>query len=204
LEDIEHRNALDIFQKSRGKWVVEWDENSKYFHLLLKQNRRRQAMQVKNVLFEYFRDKFGPIHVERPEEIGPRLARLSQLESDMLEDVVTIEEIKSAVGMCGGDKAPGPDGFSFNFIKKYWDVLSSDIMGYVQEFFQTGVMPRGCNPSFITLIPKVINPMLVKDFRRISLIGMQYKIIAKVLAIRLAKVVGSVVSEEQTALIKGR
>nr|GEX81694.1 transposon TX1 putative 149 kDa protein [Tanacetum cinerariifolium] len=51
-------------------------------------------------------------------------------------------------------------------------------------------LPLGCNASFITLIPKVSNPMFVKDYHPISLIGVQYKIISKLLALRLVQVVG--------------
>nr|GEW79873.1 hypothetical protein [Tanacetum cinerariifolium] len=65
-------------------------------------------------------------------------------------------------------------------------------------------MPNGTNSSFITLIPKVANPIHVKKFRPVSLIGMQYKIIAKVLANRLSKVIDKVVSKEQSAFISGR
>lgn len=82
--------------------------------------------------------------------------------------------------MCGSDKALASDGFSFYFVKKIWDVLKLDIMAYVNKFFQTGVIPNGCNASFITLIPKIQNPFLVKDFQPISLIRVYYKIIAKI------------------------
>ncbi|GKC55456.1 RNA-directed DNA polymerase, eukaryota, reverse transcriptase zinc-binding domain protein [Tanacetum coccineum] len=46
--------------------------------------------------------------------------------------------------------------------------------------------------------------MVLSDFRRISLIGAQYKIIAKVMANRLARVIDSVISQEQSAFIKHR
>ncbi|GJX88119.1 reverse transcriptase domain-containing protein [Tanacetum coccineum] len=62
----------------------------------------------------------------------------------------------------------------------------------------------GCNSSFITLIPKVDNPLVVSDFRPISLIGAQYKILAKILANRLSCVIDSVISPEQAAFIKTR
>lgn len=73
--------------------------------------------------------------------------------------------------MCGSDKALGSDGFSSYFVKKIWYVLKPDIMAYVNKFFRTEVIPNGCNASFITLIPKIQNPILVKDFQSISLIG---------------------------------
>lgn len=57
---------------------------------------------------------------------------------------------------------------------------------------------------FFTVIPKVRDPKTIRDFRPISLISCQYKIIGKLLANRLAGVIGSVVSLEQSAFIKGR
>ena len=65
-------------------------------------------------------------------------------------------------------------------------------------------MPTGCNSSFITLIPKVGSPLGVGDYRPISLIGVQYKIVAKILAIRLVEVIDTVVHQEQTAFVKNR
>nr|GEW67386.1 RNA-directed DNA polymerase, eukaryota, reverse transcriptase zinc-binding domain protein [Tanacetum cinerariifolium] len=75
---------------------------------------------------------------------------------------------------------------------------------FVHEFFKTGFIPKGCNTSFIALIPKNPNPMVMSDFRPISLISAQYKIIAKIIANRLAQVIDLVISKEQTAFIKHR
>ncbi|KAJ9535650.1 hypothetical protein OSB04_un001199 [Centaurea solstitialis] len=50
----------------------------------------------------------------------------------------------------------------------------------------------------------VANPLNLSDFRPISLIGVFYKVVAKVLALRLKKVIGKVISEPQSAFIKGR
>ncbi|GKE15995.1 putative RNA-directed DNA polymerase, eukaryota, reverse transcriptase zinc-binding domain protein, partial [Tanacetum coccineum] len=50
----------------------------------------------------------------------------------------------------------------------------------------------------------VNNPTLITDFRPISLIGIHYKIIAKILANRLSKVIDKIVSKEQSVFIVGR
>ncbi|GJV17166.1 putative RNA-directed DNA polymerase, eukaryota, reverse transcriptase zinc-binding domain protein [Tanacetum coccineum] len=105
---------------------------------------------------------------------------------------------------CGNDKASGPDGFNFLFLKRYWDILKGDVEFFVSEFFSSSKMPPGTNLAFITLIPKVCNPSSVKDYCPISLIGLHYKIIAKILANRLASVIGNLVSQEQSAFISGR
>ena len=65
-------------------------------------------------------------------------------------------------------------------------------------------IPKGCNSSFIALIPKIPNANLVKDFRPISLIGSIYKIISKILTNWLVAVLGDIVSDVQSAFIKGR
>lgn len=46
-------------------------------------------------------------------------------------------------------------------------------MNFIGEFLDMGKIPYGCNSSFITLIPKVESPVVITDFRPISLIGAQ-------------------------------
>nr|GEY56196.1 reverse transcriptase domain, reverse transcriptase zinc-binding domain protein [Tanacetum cinerariifolium] len=65
-----------------------------------------------------------------------------------------------------------PDGFTFLFIKSYWELLKSDIEAAVRDFFDHFVMPKGANSFFITLISKVANLIHIKDFHPISLIGL--------------------------------
>lgn len=77
-------------------------------------------------------------------------------------------------------------------------------MNVVLKFFTSCDFPRGCNSSFIALIPKVHDPKFVHEFRHISLIGCQYKTVGKILANRLALLLDGIVSMEQLTFIKGR
>ncbi|GKD80871.1 hypothetical protein Tco_1347710, partial [Tanacetum coccineum] len=104
---------------------------------------------------------------------------------DDLECDVTFDEIKKAVWDCGTNKSPGPDGFSFDFIRTFWDILKHDFVNAIREFFISSKFPPGCNSSFIALIPKKHDAKFVKDYRPISLIGCFYKIVYKILANRL-------------------
>jgi len=60
------------------------------------------------------------------------------------------------------------------------------------------------NSIFIVLILKVDSPQRLNDFIPISLVGSMYKILSKVLANRLRFIMGSVISDSQSAFIKGR
>ncbi|GJZ36016.1 putative RNA-directed DNA polymerase [Tanacetum coccineum] len=155
-------------------------------------------------LFEAFRSSLSIRCSPAPIAEDNLFNLLSQNESSLLEQPFSLQEIKDAVWSCGGEKAPGPNGLTFKLIKKHWSLFSEDIFSYVKEFESSGFIPRGCNSSFITLVPKIDDPLSLNDYRPISLIGRQYKIIAKLFANRLSTVISSVVSNVQMAFIKGR
>ncbi|GAU34020.1 hypothetical protein TSUD_393660 [Trifolium subterraneum] len=96
---------------------------------------------------------------------------------------------------------PGPTTFG---LKDFWVELRGDVMRFISEFHRNGKLTKGLNSTFIALIPKTYCPKRLNDFRPISLVSSLYKILAKVLANRLRLVIGSVISESQTAFVKGR
>lgn len=72
------------------------------------------------------------------------------------------------------------------------------------DFQIKNTLPKGLNSSFITLIPKVDNPKDASQYRPISLINFTMKIILKMMASRLGRVIHELVADNQTAFIKGR
>ena len=103
--------------------------------------------------------------------------------------------MRRAVWSCSSDKSSGPNGINFKFIKKFWDVIKPDFLRFFDEFYANGVIPRGLNASFIALIPKGADPQVLNEYMPISLIGCTYKILAKVLANRLKKVMHCIINE---------
>ncbi|MCI13322.1 cysteine-rich receptor-like protein kinase, partial [Trifolium medium] len=142
--------------------------------------------------------------MDRPGVDNLQFKRLNLVESGSLTKPFTEEEVKSAVWDCDSYKSPGPDGINFGFIKDFWAELRGDVMRFICDFHRNGKLTKGINSTFIALIPKVDSPHRLNDFRPISLVGSLYKILAKVLANRLRLVIGSVISEAQTAFVKDR
>nr|GEW64745.1 RNA-directed DNA polymerase, eukaryota, reverse transcriptase zinc-binding domain protein [Tanacetum cinerariifolium] len=128
----------------------------------------------------------------------------TNLVKDALVSDITNDEVRKAVRDCGVDKTPGPDGFTFGFYRRYWKLIKMDVIKAVKWFFLHGSIPNGGNASFITLIPKIPNANMVKDFMPISLIGSIYKIVEKILANRLVTVLGDLVNEIQSAFVADR
>ncbi|GKV29753.1 hypothetical protein SLEP1_g38652 [Rubroshorea leprosula] len=205
-------------QKSRRMWLKEGDANTKYFHRCAKGRWRRNEIlcirikgvqhtgvaEIKNEVAKYFEELFTEEKWERPKLDGVGFKRISEADNDILIAAFSEKEIKEAVWECESSKSPGPDGFNFKFVKVMWEDIKSDVVEFVQEFHEHGKIAKGSNASFIVLIPKVENPQKIEEYRPISLIGVMYKILAKLLANRLRRVIDKVIGEQQMAFLRGR
>jgi hypothetical protein len=83
-------------------------------------------------------------------------------------------------------------------------VVKGDLMAVFEEFHARDKFVKNINSTFISLIPKTHGAKEISDFRPISLVGGVYKIIAKVLASRMRRVMDQIISKPQNAFVKGR
>ncbi|CAN1141001.1 LINE-1 retrotransposable element ORF2 protein [Linum perenne] len=90
------------------------------------------------------------------------------------------------------------------FFKNSWEVVKVDLILAVRRFFEKCSQPKYVNSILLALIPKKFNAADMKDYRPISCCNVIYKVISKVLASRLSKVLPSIISPAQNAFIKGR
>ena len=77
-------------------------------------------------------------------------------------------------------------------------------MNCMEEFYSRVKLLRSLGASFISLVPKRKGELGIKDYRPIKLTGSIYKILAKVLAERIMRVLPNIISNEQGAFVKGR
>lgn len=77
-------------------------------------------------------------------------------------------------------------------------------MGMVQNFFRTSLLPKQLNHSLIFLIPKQENRTFITYFRPVSLCNIAYKVIAKIMADRLRKVLGMLIKFPQATFVMGQ
>lgn len=112
--------------------------------------------------------------------------------------------MRKALWSIGDNKAPGPDGFNAFFYKQAWDLVGADVIAAVQEFFSSGCLLKQLNDTAFVLMPKEDNPTRVTDYRPVSCCGTIYKIIMKILSMRLQLILDKLMGDAQGAFVQGR
>ncbi|XP_015068710.1 uncharacterized protein LOC107013272 [Solanum pennellii] len=132
----------------------------------------------------------------------PKLITSEQ--NQMLHDMPTMDELKQVIFAMNPNSAPGPDGIGGKFYQACWNIIKNDLLAAVQYFFCGHVMPKYMSHACLVLIPKIVQPNRFTDLRPISLSNFTNKIISKLLSMRLAKILPSLISDNQLGFVKGR
>nr|GEV21967.1 RNA-directed DNA polymerase, eukaryota [Tanacetum cinerariifolium] len=143
---------LKFFRMKIQKWISIYKERSKSGKRHLNSELRtidskidrESPISVKKEFYDHFKNRFG-----NPSSSGIQLLvkeffkRLSVEQNANLEGEVSNEEIKNAVWGCGIDKAPGPDGYTFGFYRRYSRFIKNDIVEAIKWFFANSTIPKG-------------------------------------------------------------
>nr|GEX88333.1 RNA-directed DNA polymerase, eukaryota [Tanacetum cinerariifolium] len=139
--------SKEYLQKSKIKWAIEGDENSNFFHGSINKKRSQLAIRgvfvdgiwctnpnkVKEAFFKHFKARFKKPVNHRLKINFLFSKRLSDVQASDLERRVSRDEIRLAVWNCGENKSPSPDGYSFEFFRKYWNLVGSDLCDAVEH-----------------------------------------------------------------------
>jgi hypothetical protein len=216
-EQIHFKESI-LRQKSRSKWIQEGDSNTRFFHASVKGRCRRNQIvklkkgdgwiegveEIKNEAKDHFSKHFTEEWMSRPFLQGIEFNSLSAEENESLLAPFDEEEVRETIWSCDGNKSPGPDGFNLNFFKACWCIVKHDVLAFLNEFHVNAILPKGMTTSFLTLVPKKDHPQDLFDYRPICLIGSMYKILSKLLANRMKRVLGKLISICKSAFLPQR
>ncbi|XP_028063701.1 uncharacterized protein LOC114266942 [Camellia sinensis] len=166
--------------------------------------RDEEPVEMKKAMWAHFKELFTKGWKIRP-GLGGEFTCIDQcqLQNCLVKDFLEAK-VWVTIKECDGNKAPGPYVFNLTCIQKGWKFMKGDIMEFMKEFHDNGVLGNGINCSFLTLVPKVDCPESIKDFRPISLISFFYKVLSKVLARIIKLVVPRIIDRVQSAFLSGR
>ena len=117
---------------------------------------------------------------------------------------ITLDDLEKALSEMENNKSPGSDGLTREFYRFFFDDFGHILLKVACAIHERGEMPESMTRSIVTLVPKKGDLTSLKNWRPISLLNIDYKIIAKALAAKMSKVISSIVSPDQTCCIPGR
>ncbi|CAN1758076.1 Transposon TX1 uncharacterized 149 kDa protein [Linum perenne] len=104
----------------------------------------------------------------------------------------------------GPDKASGPDGLNPGFYQSFWEVIGEAVVWECRRWLGEGDIPNQVQETNVILLPKKNDPECMLDLCPISLCDVRYRLVAKVLANILRRVIPRLINEEQSAFVHGR
>jgi hypothetical protein len=206
---------------SKAKWF-EYGEKSNKFFLNLNKCRQNQKLisEIKNgettakgqekvtsTIADFYKQLYKKNEVQNETDDNDFYKHCPKLTSEQkafMDEHLTLNDLWNALATCQ-DSSPGPDGISYGIYKKLWDITGPIILNSWNHSLETGIMPRSHLESVITILPKDGKDLSdIKNWRPITLTNCDAKIITKALAMKISRVLESIIDPSQTAYVKGR
>ena len=103
------------------------------------------------------------------------------------------------------NKTPGTDGLTSEFYRYFWNAVSKFMVESFNHALQHGSLSISQRQGIISLIPKKNkNAEYLTNWRPVSLLNVDYKIATKTIALRLEKILPSIIHPCQSGYVKGR
>ena len=224
LEQIYEEKANGVKIRSKCEWYEFGEKSSKFFlnlekkHALLNQVRTLHCCEkevtdkhkINQELERFYKNLFTEKSEFRKEDINVYLNQidipiLSEERSQTCEGPITESELLNALKSMPNNKSPGNDGLTKEFYETFWEEIKTPLCNSIKKSYQNGELSISQRQAVIKLIEKKDkDKKLIKNWRPISLLNIDTKLISKVLAERLKKVLPSLISKNQTAYVKGR
>jgi hypothetical protein len=145
--------------KSRETWLTCKDLNTKYFHTSTLIRRRSNAInflkldsgvwvssreEIGGKFISHFTNLFTSSNPQTENEMLDLFSSvITEEENSALCSISDEEEILGALSSLGSTKAPGPDGFTAPFFKKYWNQVKTDVLICIVHFFTKNRLQSG-------------------------------------------------------------
>ena len=228
LYNIEKANGVMV--RAKADQVEFGEKNSKFFLNLEKRNAAKKSITKlidekeneitgKDEILDYekaFYLKLYSEHESNDEEarayreardffMNDEIPGICGSDNEKCDRDITMDEIGAALKELKNGKSPGTDGLTTDFYKFFWVKIRDQVIASLLNVYEKKEMSIEQNRGVISLIPKKDkDPRYIKNWRPVSLLNTDYKILTKTLAERMKGVLKSVINPSQVAYLKDR
>jgi exonuclease III len=220
-QGLENSKIAGQMLRSKAQWIEEGERNTKFFIGLEKHKQEMKNIteltiednkiitcddKILSALNKFYKQLYDKNTVDKNlMQDFTSDCTLNVEDIPDLECKITQEECKTALDDMPSNKSPGLDGFTIEFYKKFWHLLKKPYIDCLNEIFKSGEMSHDQRQGVISLIPKGDkDPRFIKNWRPISLLNVDYKILTKILANRIKKTLPSIIHQDQSAYVQDR
>uniref|UniRef100_A0A8C5D1K3 Reverse transcriptase domain-containing protein n=1 Tax=Gouania willdenowi TaxID=441366 RepID=A0A8C5D1K3_GOUWI len=222
LADLFDGKVQGALVRSRFQAIEEMDAPSSFFFGLEKRSGQGRVIhslfedtgqiltepsQIRRRAVGFYSTLYSSEYKEEEalmDEFCQGLPLISEETNRQLNQPLQMQELRAALQGMQGRRAPGIDGLSVEFYKAFWEIFARDLLDVFNESLASGSMPMSCRRAVITLLPKKGNLQDIKNWRPVSLLCVDYKLLSKVFASRLGRVMEQVIYRDQTYCVPGR
>ena len=195
IADLDQVDAEGARVHSRIQWAEEGESSSRFFLRLEKKAgadswisamRRPDGTVISDIAsicsswVDFYSDLFtaGKIdQVAQHDLLSNVSAHLPEGARDSCEGLLTVEEVHAALLGMAHNKSPGSDGLPMEFYSSFWDVLGQDLVEVLNSSLASGSLPASSRCALISLIFKKGDRLDDKNWRPISLLNVDYKLV---------------------------
>lgn len=223
LRDYENKKCKGAILRSKAHWALESDRNTSYFLRLEKYRQNfnsikelynadgnivTDTMGILETEVTFYQELYSeePVtHCHRDTILQCINKQVSNRDKETCDQNITLADLTDSLNHMTKNKSPGHDGLTVEFYLKFWNVLGPLFADVVIEIKKSNMLSPTMKRGIISLIyKKKGDKKLLKNWRPITLLNVDYKLISKTLASRLKLVLDSIISPEQTCSVPGR
>jgi exonuclease III len=226
LQELQQIRTEGILLRAKARWVADGEKNTKYFFGLEKRNylnktinrlvdqNGTEIVDAQDIL-KTEKQYYETLYTEPPnynttdhEQLffpSESEVKLTENEKNTCEGKISNTECKNVIKTFQNGKSPGTDGLPAEFYKIFWNDIGNLVTNAFNHAYGQGEMTTSQKQSIITLLPKKDkDTSSLSNWRPISLLNTDYKIMTKCIAVRLKTVLPSIIHKDQTGFMKNR
>ncbi|CAC5423427.1 unnamed protein product [Mytilus coruscus] len=223
LSNFEIEKCKGAVLRAKAIWAVESDKNTKYFLNLEKYKQESNAIKellnengdtvsdtegILELQHSFFSDLYSCVTTDEnkmSELLNYVTKTVNEDDNTMCNDDVTEDELCKAINQLSKNKSPGSDGLTVEFYCKFYSELKYVLLKLFDAIEEEGILSRSMKCGIISLVYKKKGERnFLKNYRPISLLQVDYKILARIMSNRLKSVLPKIISEDQTCCVIGR